>query len=104
MDTSEVKDPDAEIREGPMSILYQAAKTGKPVLVACRNDKHLLGRVKAFDRHFNMILEDVSETWVEHGKRGKGQKKAASTVKERAIRRMFLRGDSVILVVGNPKA
>ena len=29
------------------------------ILVNCRNNKRLLGRLKAFDRHFNMVLEEV---------------------------------------------
>lgn len=35
------------------------------VLVNCRNNKKLLGRVKAFDRHCNMVLENVKEMWTE---------------------------------------
>mgnify|MGYP001806950116 CR=1 FL=1 len=35
------------------------------VLINCRNNHKLLGRVKAFDRHCNMILENVKEMWTE---------------------------------------
>jgi small nuclear ribonucleoprotein (snRNP)-like protein len=35
------------------------------VLINCRNNHKLLGRVKAFDRHCNMILENVTEMWTE---------------------------------------
>lgn len=35
------------------------------VLINCRNNHKLLGRVKAFDRHCNMILENVREMWTE---------------------------------------
>ncbi len=35
------------------------------VLINCRNNKKLLGRVKAFDRHCNMVLENVKEMWTE---------------------------------------
>lgn len=35
------------------------------VLINCRNNKKLLGRVKAFDRHCNMVLENVREMWTE---------------------------------------
>lgn len=37
------------------------------VLINCRNNHKLLGRVKAFDRHCNMILENVKEMWTEVG-------------------------------------
>jgi hypothetical protein len=35
------------------------------VLINCRNNHKLLARVKAFDRHCNMILENVKEMWTE---------------------------------------
>ena len=37
------------------------------MLINCRNNRKLLGRVKAFDRHCNMILENVKEFWTEVG-------------------------------------
>ena len=40
---------------------------------AFRNNKKLLGRVKAFDRHCNMVLEGVKEMWTELPKTGKGE-------------------------------
>ena len=71
------------------------------VLINCRNNHKLLGRVKAFDRHCNMVLENVKEMWTETPKRGK--KKGAKPVnRDRFISKMFLRGDSVILVLRNP--
>lgn len=33
----------------------------------------LLARVKAFDRHCNMVLENVKEMWTEKPKGGKGK-------------------------------
>jgi small nuclear ribonucleoprotein (snRNP)-like protein len=55
-------------------------------------------------RHFNMVLENVKEMWTEIPKTGKGQKKAKPVNKDRYISKMFLRGDSVILVIRNPLA
>lgn len=61
----------------------------------------MLGRVKAFDRHCNMVLENVKEMWTEIPKSGKkGKKKPIN--KDRFISKLFLRGDSVILVLRNP--
>lgn len=100
------------------------------MLINCRNNRKLLGRVKAFDRHCNMVLENVKEMWTEVRHRccaarhtirhstsrplcvspaaqvprtGKGQKKAKPVYKDRFITKLFLRGDSVILVLRNPK-
>lgn len=41
--------------------------------------------------------------WTEVPKKGKGKKSRQSVNKERFISKMFLRGDSVILVLRNPK-
>ena len=40
--------------------------------------------------------------WTEYPKKGKGAKRAKPVNKERVINKMFLRGDSVILVLRNP--
>ena len=97
------KTEEEEFSTGPLSVLTQSVKSNTQVLINCRNNKKLLGRVKAFDRHCNMVLENVKEIWTEVPKTGKGAKKAAPVNKDRFISKMFLRGDSVILVLRNPK-
>jgi len=89
-------------RTGPLSVLTESVKNNTQVLINVRNNKKLLGRVKAFDRHFNLVLENVKEMWTEVPKTGKGKKKAKPVNKDRFINKMFLRGDSVILVLRNP--
>merc|ERR1711963_582821 len=93
-----------EFQTGPLSILTQSVKENTQVLINCRNNRRLLGRVKAFDRHCNMVLTDVKEMWTENPKSGKGKKKSKAANKDRFISKMFLRGDSVILVLKNPAA
>lgn len=88
--------------EGPMSLLTKSVKANIQVLVGCRNNRKILGRVRAFDRHMNMVMEDVMETWTERPKGNKG-KKVKSMNRERYFKKLLLRGDSVILVVKNPK-
>lgn len=85
-----------ELSTGPLSILMTATRTHAQVLISCRNNRKLLARVKAFDRHCNMVLENVKEMWTEKGKGGAGAK---GINKDRFISKMFLRGDSVILVL-----
>ena len=93
----------SEFATGPLSVLYRAVKENTQVLINVRNNHKLLARVKAFDRHFNMVLENVKEMWTERPKSGKGAKSKAKPVnKDRFISKMFLRGDSVILVLRNP--
>ncbi|RXW24758.1 hypothetical protein EST38_g1053 [Candolleomyces aberdarensis] len=102
-----------EISQGPLSVLQQAVRNHAQVLISLRNNKKLLARVKAFDRHSNMVLENVKEArlfrlfqefslsnaqmWTEVPK-GKNKKPVN---KDRFISKMFLRGDSVILVLRN---
>ncbi|EMS60733.1 hypothetical protein TRIUR3_01844 [Triticum urartu] len=119
------KKEEEEFSTGPLSILMLSVKNNTQsivlcnsaalfgtatlnasrckVLINCRNNKKLLGRVRAFDRHCNMVLENVREMWTEVPKTGKGKKKALPVNKDRFISKMFLRGDSVIIVLRNPK-
>lgn len=88
-----------EIRDsfenGPFSVLTKAVKNQQRILISCRNNKKLLANVIAFDHHTNLVLENVIEMWKE-------TVKGESQMKERFISKLFLRGDSVIMVVPNP--
>ena len=84
--------------QGPFLLLVEVVKANEQVLISCRNNRKIQARVKAFDRHMNMVLEDVCETWVELPKGNKG-KKAKPVQRERFFSKLFLRGDSVIFVV-----
>lgn len=57
-----------------------------------------------FFRHCNMVLENVQEMYCVPAIKGKGQKKSKSVEKSVNIPKLFLRGDSVILIVQNPSA
>ena len=50
------------------------------------------------------LLEDVKEMWTETSKGGKGKTRGMAINKDRYVSKMFLRGDSVILIVSNPAA
>ena len=76
-----------------MDKLFPNSTTAAIILIRFRNNKKLLGRVKAFDRyasssfkallslvsiptafrHCNMVLEGVKEMWTELPKTGKGE-------------------------------
>ncbi|PWN22723.1 putative small nuclear ribonucleo protein chain D2 [Microstroma glucosiphilum] len=86
-----------EISQGPLSVLQQSVRNHSQVLISLRNNRKLLGRVKAFDRHSNMVLENVKEMWTEYPK----SKSKKPVNKDRFISKMFLRGDSVVLVLRN---
>merc|ERR1711967_170952 len=96
------KNEEESFRIGPLSFLTTCVKMNSQVLISCRNSRKLLGQVKAFDRHMNMILENVKEIWAENPKKV-NKNTNRITNKERFISKMFLRGDSVIIVLRNPK-
>jgi small nuclear ribonucleoprotein D2 len=54
-----------ELTTGPLSILQTAVRSRTQVLISCRNNRKILARVKAFDRHCNMVLENAKEMWTE---------------------------------------
>ncbi|KAH8599810.1 hypothetical protein B0O99DRAFT_649119 [Bisporella sp. PMI_857] len=63
---------------------------------AVRSHTQLLARVKAFDRHCNMVLENVKEMWTETPKNSAGKK--GRPVKQGSVHKQNV-GDSVILVL-----
>merc|ERR1719198_1640506 len=103
MSSGVAEDEKDMMTSGPLSVLMHSVKNNTQVVVNLRNNHKLLARVKAFDRHCNMVLENVKEMWTEIPKTGKGKKKSKPVNKERFISKMFLRGDSVIVVLRNPK-
>jgi small nuclear ribonucleoprotein D2 len=83
---------DEKYKTGPFSLLYDAVHTpGTQVLILCRNQKRILARVRAFDRHFNMLLENAQEMGTD--------KDASGNLRQRSLPKLFLRGDGVISVV-----
>ncbi|KAI9715308.1 MAG: mRNA splicing protein [Chrysothrix sp. TS-e1954] len=87
-----------EFTSGPLSILQTAVRSHTQVLISTRNNRKMLARVKAFDRHCNMVLEHVKEMWTETPRLANG-KKGNKVNKDRYISKLFLRGDSVVLVL-----
>lgn len=90
-----------EFVKGPMRLLAHATTASSPLLFHLRNDHKLIAnRVRAFDRHCNVVLEGVREFWREgKGGRGRGKKRRLGAERERHVSKMFLRGDSIILIV-----
>ncbi len=78
------RDEEQALQNGPFSVLSNAQKNECKLVISCRNDKILIAKLLAFDRHFNMILEDVYET------------KSSTQGTSRYIEKMFLRGDTVV--------
>ncbi|CDP10841.1 unnamed protein product [Coffea canephora] len=57
MEEDGVKNEEEEYNTGTLSVLMLSVKNNTQVLINCQNNRKLLGRVHAFDRHCNMVLE-----------------------------------------------
>ena len=79
-----------DLKEGPFSLLQSAMETSRQVFVSCRGQKSLVGKVRAFDKHFNLLLTNVTELTQSSTTPGE-----ATT---RTLDNILLRGDSVIYI------
>lgn len=61
-----------EVSQGPLSVLQQSVRNNTQVLISLRNNKKLLARVKAFDRHANMVSRSSGVALVESWRVGEG--------------------------------
>ncbi|MFQ6068829.1 MAG: LSM domain-containing protein [Candidatus Bathyarchaeia archaeon] len=62
---------------------------GKIVLVRLRGGKKLRGKLKGFDQHLNLLLEETEDI--------------TNTEKPRKLGTIILRGDNVIIISPPPK-
>jgi small nuclear ribonucleoprotein D2 len=85
-----------EFATGPLSILQTAVRSHVQVLISIRNNRKLLARVKAFDRHCNMVLENVKEMWTETPRLADG-KKGRPVNKDRFISKMYALSPPLLL-------
>lgn len=98
MDEDQVESPSPDKFDvGPLSLLTNVIRDNAQVIISCRNNRKLLGRVRAFDRHCNLVMESVREIWPETTKKGK-----SAVNKDRYISKLFVRGDSVVMILRNP--
>jgi len=77
----------------PMSLLSIIIEQDILAIIFLRNNKKIIANIKAFDKHFNLILDNIRELWNQNNNKGKLQ------FKERYIGKMILRGDSIILIM-----
>ena len=90
----------AQLSKGPMAPIVKAVYEKQPIIVSLRSNRKLHSYIKAVDRHWNMILEQVLEiTPQPPAKPGM----PVPEPRRRKISRLFLRGDNVICVFPNPQ-
>ena len=102
MDEDKHKPQEETFDVGPFSLLTKAVKTNSQILISLRNNRKILARVRAFDRHMNLLLENVLEMWTEVPRGAKG-KKSHPVNRENYHSKLFVRGDSVIYILRNPQ-
>lgn len=73
---------DANYEARPLDALNNARN--KRVIVELKNNKQFVGKLKAFDIHVNVVLEDAEE-------RADGEVK-------RKLGVVFLRGDTIVMI------
>lgn len=57
---------------------------GKKIMIELKNGKQMIGKLKAFDIHINIVMEDVEE-------------RVDGNIK-RKLGNAFIRGDTIILI------
>ena len=62
-------------------------------------DIKLLCRVRAFDKHLDMVLEEVKEMWTTEDRDRRRIRTSKTVHRVRFLGKRFLRGDSVIVVI-----
>ncbi|AEA38753.1 small nuclear ribonucleoprotein SM D2 (nucleomorph) [Cryptomonas paramecium] len=78
--------------KSPFFLLVQAVISNRPVIIFVRNNRKLVGYIRAFDKHVNLILENVRELWTTCVEKN-------IFYHERYIAKMILRGDSIVLLL-----
>ena len=81
--------------ETPLDLIRLAID--EKVVVKCRGERELRGRLHAFDQHLNMVLGDVEESVTTIEIDEETEEETTKTSK-RNIDMLFVRGDVVILV------
>ncbi|AFP65482.1 small nuclear ribonucleoprotein SM D2 (nucleomorph) [Chroomonas mesostigmatica CCMP1168] len=79
--------------ESPLDFFSEIIIGNRPVMIFIRNNKKLLGYIRAFDRHMNLIIDNGKEIWT-----SKCSKKKVK-FHEKFFPKLVLRGDSIILIV-----
>ncbi|MFQ6064185.1 MAG: LSM domain-containing protein [Candidatus Bathyarchaeia archaeon] len=72
---------------GEMTTEILEESLGKMVLVRLRGGRSIRGRLKGFDQHLNLVLEETEDTSGEKGKR---------------LGTIIVRGDNVVIVSPPP--
>lgn len=82
---------------GPLKLLCEAVEEDKEIILSLRNNHKMYCKIKAFDKHCNILIYNVKEVWTV-----KSWESKTHVTKERYISQAFLRGDNIIMIVKCP--
>jgi small nuclear ribonucleoprotein D2 len=77
----------------PFYSLSESIKNNRPLIIFLRNNRKLIGYLRAYDRHMNLILENVKEI------QSKETSSKTRNFNERYFSKLVLRGDSVVIIL-----
>ena len=77
------------VRMSEMTTRILEESIGKTVLVRLRGGKRLRGRLKGFDQHLNLVLEETEDTTIAENARKLGV--------------IIVRGDNVVIISPPPR-
>lgn len=86
---------DAKVVRQPIDLVRLSID--ERVLIKCRGNRELRGKLHAYDQHLNLILGDVEETLTTYSVDPATYERTSSSTK-RSMSLLFVRGDAVILV------
>ena len=82
-----------------LDILTRAVEDNSRVLINCRDDRMLLGRVRAFDGKCNVTLTEITEMWVRAPDTETKVKMIAPLYKDRSSHWMHLEGALILSIL-----
>jgi len=82
-----------KLGSGPFMLLKKSLTSSTKIYILTNDHHKFTGYLRSFDKHCNIILENVTEIWHEEMKNDK-----KIITKEKYSPIIFLRGDSIIII------
>ncbi|CAC27096.1 small nuclear ribonucleoprotein SM D2 [Guillardia theta] len=78
----------------PFDYISGCVRNDKSVMIILRNNKRMIGKIINYDKHLNLLLENVNEI------KFVGENfSELIKIKSKFIPKVFLRGDNIVLIL-----